>query len=492
MKPEKAEPDSVEAFYGAAIFVLRRQYRRWGQRKLAKKTGIAHSSISNYENGKTVPSVEVRKKIASALGVPLARLHRLAAAIQGGMAGISRKSQGYEALAGEIAFDLAEDFRHGSLPLILKLLAATLGRDTASSPPAPPALAPLVRCIGVEGLQVLIEELPELRTPAFVGLLAEESVQAASDDADRALRLANLTLWLARKVPEDDGRRQCEGFAWGIVGNARRVRSDLQDARKAFLLSARLWQAESPGASVFLPGWRLLDLEASLWIDLRKPDKALALLDQAAEAAPQHGNSQARLWSKRANALALMGDTAGAIDAVAKAQSLLGENAEPRLLCILRFNLMESLCQLGRAAEAEPMLAELRTPAARIGNGLDQLRLRWLEAKIAAGVGRTAEAIEALSRVRADFAEKKIRYDEALAGMELAALYLEQGRTADVKVLVRKMEPVFRDQGIHAEAQKALELFRRAVELEAVTVELVRRVVAYLYRAQHNPELRFE
>jgi transcriptional regulator with XRE-family HTH domain len=302
MKPEKAEPDSVEAFYGAAIFVLRRQFRRWGQRKLAKATGIAHSSISNYEHGKTVPSVEVRKKIASALGVPLARLHRLAVAIQGGMAGISQNSQGYEALAGEIAFDLAEDFRRGSLPLILKLLVATVGRDTAISPPALPAFAPLVRRIGVEGLQVLIEELPELRTPAFVGLLAEESVQAASDDADRALRLANLALWLAKRVPEDDSRQQCEGFAWGILGNARRVRSDLQGARKAFLLSARLWQAECPAASVFLPGWRLLDLEASLWIDLRKPDKALALLDQAAEAAPQHGHSQARLWIKRSNA----------------------------------------------------------------------------------------------------------------------------------------------------------------------------------------------
>jgi hypothetical protein len=72
------------------------------------------------------------------------------------------------------------------------------------------------------------------------------------------------------------------------------------------------------------------------------------------------------------------------------------------------------------------------------------------------------------------------------------ALYLEEGRTAEVKRLVLLMEPVFRDQGVHAEAQKALELFRQAVGLETLTVELVRRLVAYLYRAQHNPELRFE
>jgi tetratricopeptide (TPR) repeat protein len=153
---------------------------------------------------------------------------------------------------------------------------------------------------------------------------------------------------------------------------------------------------------------------------------------------------------------------------------------------------MESLCEIGRAAEAEGLLDGLRALTAQLGNGLDSLRLHWLEAKIAFGVGRTGEAIETLSRVRADFGEKKIRYDEALASLELAALYLEQGRTADVKILVRQMEPVFRDKGVHEEAQNALHLFRRAVELETVTVELVRRIVAYLYRAQHAPELRFE
>jgi tetratricopeptide (TPR) repeat protein len=188
----------------------------------------------------------------------------------------------------------------------------------------------------------------------------------------------------------------------------------------------------------------------------------------------------------------LMGDMEGSTAALEQARTALDPDAEPHLLWIVQCSRLERMSQVGRAAEAEPLLEELRMLAARIGNGLDQLRLCWLEAKIAAGVGRTAEAIEALSRVRADFAEKKIRYDEALASLELAALYLEQGRTVDVKALVRQMQPVFRDKGVHVEAQNALSLFRRAVELETVTVELVRRIVSYLYRAQHDPELRFE
>ena len=57
-----------------------------------------------------------------------------------------------------------------------------------------------------------------------------------------------------------------------------------------------------------------------------------------------------------------------------------------------------------------------------------------------------------------------------------AGLYLEQGRTADVKRLVLLMEPVFRAKGVPAEARKALLLFRRAVEMETATVELAGRV----------------
>jgi len=35
-------------------------------------------------------------------------------------------------------------------------------------------------------------------------------------------------------------------------------------------------------------------------------------------------------------------------------------------------------------------------------------------------------------------------------------------------------------------------LFYEAAEQEALTVELTRRMVSFLYRAQHDPELRFE
>jgi tetratricopeptide (TPR) repeat protein len=147
-------------------------------------------------------------------------------------------------------------------------------------------------------------------------------------------------------------------------------------------------------------------------------------------------------------------------------------------------------CHAYRFAEAEAALNELRALTAPAEQ--DRLKLRWLEGRIDAGLGRPARALEALSAVRAAFARLENRYSEALVSLELAALYLEQGRTAEVKSLAVQMERIFLDQGVHEEARKALELFRQAVELETVTLALVRSLVAYLYRAQHDPELRFE
>jgi hypothetical protein len=154
--------------------------------------------------------------------------------------------------------------------------------------------------------------------------------------------------------------------------------------------------------------------------------------------------------------------------------------------------LADCLTGVGKAAEAEEMLPDLRRLQAQVGNGLNQIRMRWLEGKIDAGLGRLDLAIKTLSGVLDAFDKEDVRYDEAQAGVELAGLYLKKGRTADAKRLVFRMVPVFKAKGVHVEAQKALALFRRAVETETATPELAGRVADYLRRAQVDPKLVFE
>ncbi len=469
--PEAALPPPTNRAFSALLKALHLNLIQ-----AAAKLGMDHKTLSDYAQGrKTMYPQNYRRKCA-ALGHTAAgeRALALVEEVDGAAAPFLVSEMGR--LAARLA---------ASIPARLEKVATR--RDLAKFQ----ALWKRLKKLDLEDWKLLFDRLPGLRKFAFVKLLGEESVRAAADDATRALELANLALWLAERVPGLSGRL-ARIFGWAYTGNAQRVGSDLRGSVAAFDVSTGLREAEEEAGAEIPEAWRLFDLEASLRIGLRELPEAVRLLDQAARQAPRTGSIQARLLSQKACILELMEDPEGAVDVLRQALTLVDGEAEPRLLCILRFNLMENLCKAGYAAEAEELLSGLRRLTAQIGNRFDRIRQSWLEGKIAHGLGRIEEAVEVLSSVRAAFADEGIPYDEALAGVDLAELYLKQGRAGDVKRLVKQMERVFLDEDVHEEARKALNLFRRAVEMETVTVALVRRVAAYLSRARHDPELCFE
>ena len=83
-------------------------------------------------------------------------------------------------------------------------------------------------------------------------------------------------------------------------------------------------------------------------------------------------------------------------------------------------------------------------------------------------------------------------YEMALTSMDLASLYAEQGRVPELKRIAEEMVPIFSSHQIHREALAALDYWRQAVEAEQASAALVAGVAAFLKKAQHNPELRFQ
>jgi tetratricopeptide (TPR) repeat protein len=338
---------------------------------------------------------------------------------------------------------------------------------------------------------MLVEDAQEYRNWGLCELLCAESIKAAADDADRAIELAQLAVLIADLAPgEETWRWRLQGYAAAHLGNTQRVRTDWPGAEEAFTDAAKLWQAGAPGDPGLLDEALVPGLEASLRIDQDRLPEATILLDRALAA--DKGAFRKHLLLNRARLLEWAGDYEGALATLQQAAPLVSERQDPRLLWILRLNSALLLCHLERFTEAEALVPGVRALTAQLDNRLDALRLRWLEGRVAAGLGRTGEAVEALSQVRAGFAELGIAYDAALATLELAVVYLEQGRTREVKALARQMAPIFKAQGVHRGALAALKLFCQAAEEEAATVELARRVVKFFYRAQHDPELRFE
>ena len=236
---------------------------------------------------------------------------------------------------------------------------------------------------------------------------------------------------------------------------------------------------------------RFLGLQASLLRAQRRLPEASRLLDRALEADTSRAEWPYLLIAK-AKVLGEIGDLEGGITTLQHALPLLDAAGEPRLGYNVLHNLADSLSLTDRFEEAAALLPEVKALARDNAGDLDRLRLAWVEGRIAAGLGDVERGVSLLDRVRRSFAERGIGYDTALVSLELATLYLREGRTAEVKALARHMVPIFKANDIHREALAALGLFRQAAEQERATAELAAQVATYLRKARHDPALRFE
>jgi tetratricopeptide (TPR) repeat protein len=214
--------------------------------------------------------------------------------------------------------------------------------------------------------------------------------------------------------------------------------------------------------------------------------EAWRLLDRAIQMDQEHTQA-GRLLLKRAKVLEEMDRHEEAIEDLRRAAAWIDPEREPRLHWNQRFNSLVILVHLGRYEEAEAGLPEVRDLAERVGKKLNTLRVRWLEGLTAAGLERMEEAIAALEEVRREFAARGIAIDTALVSLDLAVIYLKQGRTAEVKELAAEMVAIFRAQRVQQEALAAVLVFQKAADRERATVDQARRLAGYLRQAQHDP-----
>lgn len=481
---------------GLALTYLRKAIG-WNEGELAAALGVSASLISDYERGKKALTRERLEAVVAVMGFSsdavaetLAYIDRVRAkAAPPVYPSAAAREPGAELQTIDSLGQCIAD----ATSQVGRLLATHLSwkvRALADRQFARGSLARLLRRSPSER-RTLIRKTQEYRSWAVSELACDESIKAAPADADRALELAELAVEIAQQVTgEPLMRKRVEGYAGAHLGNARRVHGKLRDADEAFARALPLWKAGAPADPGLLNEARVLGLEASLRIGQRRPVQALALLDEAL-AVDRHGERK-YLLINRARALEQLGDYHGATAALRQAEPLVDGREEPRLLFGLRFNLLGAMCHLGLYAEAEEGLRKLRPLAERLGHALDLIRTRWIEGWIASGLRRREDAIAALEQVSRDFSTREIPFDAAVATLQLTTVYLQEGRTADVRRLALGLAWIFKTEAVHPAALAALRLFYDAAEQEALTLDLAQRIGDYLYRAQANPDLQFE
>jgi tetratricopeptide (TPR) repeat protein len=367
---------------------------------------------------------------------------------------------------------------------------------------------------------VLFEELMQ-HPPAHQQLLVQNSSRfrdrmlcerllAASHDEGfrepaRSEQLARIAVAVAERVadvcPEaaldsssltpSDALAGLRARAWAQLGNALRIRSDLDGAAVAFR-SAEALMAAHPRLGL-LDKARIFDLKASLCRDRRHFAEAARLLDRVITIYQRLGQSNltGRALTQKATLQFYAGNREDCMVLLRRALELIDPHEDPRCYLNARHNLIVALADDGKPREAFAMLFHTRPLYLKMGDRMNLLRLRWVEGQVARGLHRHEQAETAFREVRGAYVEMGLEYDVALVSLDLAMVFAEQGRATEMRRLAEEMLAFFESHQILPEAMAAFLVFCNAARMEQAGLALVQEVAAFLKQARLAPDLRF-
>jgi tetratricopeptide (TPR) repeat protein len=302
--------------------------------------------------------------------------------------------------------------------------------------------------------------------PEQMVLLAERAATIAAD-LDPLVYGPELTA---------DLRARCRAE----LGNSHRVSDDLEAAERALRLAA---EESARGTQDPLLLARIMDLTASLRGAQRRFGEALELLDAVYRLYESHGDrhNAGRALISRGLYTGYDNDPEEAVRLLSSGLTLIHPESDPKLVISAVHNLVTFLADGGRFREAQRLLQRVRQAYDAEGDRLNLIKLRWVEGRIAAGLGRLRRAEKFLRQAREDLEVTGLHYHAALASLDLAAVWLSQGKTAETRALVGELVTTFRARRIAREALAALVLLKDAFDLDrSDPLELLRAVSRYL------------
>lgn len=341
-----------------------------------------------------------------------------------------------------------------------------------------------------------VREEGRFRFYGVTELLIAESRSECFRDVARAIELGRLAVDSA-----DALRSDCYppglvvdalALGWGALGNAHRVRGDLVDAERALQTA---WELLQRGSGDRVSRADVLSLLGSLRTDQARFNEAVEALAEAVTIHREEFDTamEAKCLLKLANAWGETGAFDRAVGLTAEARSLLKADKDEWLFLLCSQTLSAWLREAGRVAEARSVFDEFEGRyREKIKDPASLLRLEWLGALLARSEGRSTQAEDELRRVRDGFGDRGSTYDVCMVSLDLASLYLEEGRTADVRELARELVPIFASRQIHHYALAAMNLFQCAAEADRVTLDFVRELTRYLHHSRRNPYLKFQ
>jgi tetratricopeptide (TPR) repeat protein len=326
--------------------------------------------------------------------------------------------------------------------------------------------------------------------------LLRKSFESRFSDLKRMLDLAESAVGVARHIrpeeaPSPEFLADLRARAFAELGNAYRLNLRFHDAEESFA-RARAFLEEGSGDPSL--NAQVLDLEASFRTSQRRLNEAVSLLNQVHDLYLEIGDLHlaGRALISKGIYTRCNGDPREAVSLLERGLDLLDRERDPRLIGIGKCALVDAFADCGQYREASRLLFRSGLRETFVAEPLLQLKARWVEGKVHAGLGRLGRAERAFRDTRQEYMQRGQIYDAALVGLDMAAVWLRQGRAEEVRSLAEEIYAVFKDLGVEPEAAKALRFVQEACRREEVTVPMIEGVRTFLERLPWQPGLRFE
>lgn len=273
--------------------------------------------------------------------------------------------------------------------------------------------------------------------------------------------------------------------AWAILGNVERLASNFKGARSAFNEAWRVLEEE--GSNGPAEQAHLIGLEAGYIRDMGEFETAEIALEEALILYRQLGDShqEGRTYLKMADAI---GDVAPerALAHLRSAVPLIEPGLEPRLDLCLQHDLALYLNESGRPQEALSVLEQARPLYKQFPDDWTQLRLHWLEGKIARNLGELDEAEGTFKLLWEELQARDLHHELVLVSIDLAETLVTKGESSRAEKLVEDCYPLLKAWGLNRYAMAAWLVLEEAIR-EKRSGEVFKALRQYYLRHWTRP-----
>ena len=273
--------------------------------------------------------------------------------------------------------------------------------------------------------------------------------------------------------------------AWAALGNVKRIAADFEGSRRAF---NEAWRIVADGTGDPLEAAHIIGLEASYIKDIGEFETAESSLEEALEIyrKAHDPHQEGRTFLQMGDVIGYANPERGLIH-IKKALAFIDAGKEPRLALCAQHDFAWFLNESGQAEKALAVLDRARPLYKQFQDDFTQLRLHWLEGKIAASLGDLSGAESIFGQLWEEFRVRDLNQEVVLISIDLAEVLTWQGDVVRAAELATQCYSIMKSWGLHRDALSAWLILQKTLAQGQGIGDIFQRIEQYYRRHWVRP-----